>query len=174
VNKKPRPSGESRAERRRRLAERSRLTGRGFWLLPGAALVRRSVRRSHPNKESWKGNNDSPSGWPMPISDAPRNNRMSWKRLSLLKQTGSYNGAPALRGLSGLRGVKLLHFSATCAYSVKVRRGLVPRRRPGPGAEAPSTFERYRAGFEAANISAEQADELARFYRDNPHLLRVE
>ena len=44
----------------------------------------------------------------------------------------------------------------------------------GPGTEAPSTFERYRAGFEAANISAEQAEELARFYRDNPHLLRVE
>ena len=43
----------------------------------------------------------------------------------------------------------------------------------GPGAETNAVFEKYKAGFEAAGISPTQAEELATFYRENPHLLEV-
>jgi hypothetical protein len=43
----------------------------------------------------------------------------------------------------------------------------------GPGSET-DTFEQYQAGFEAAGISRAQAEELARFYEENPHLLEVQ
>lgn len=47
----------------------------------------------------------------------------------------------------------------------------------GPEAETEeesNTFEKYQAGFEAAGITRQQAEELARFYEENPHLLEVQ
>lgn len=45
---------------------------------------------------------------------------------------------------------------------------------PGAGDDDGAEFSRFREGFEAAGISPSQAQELAQFYRDNPHLLGVE